>query len=288
MRATGRALRQTFCVLICFCLFFDLAAIVLARGNEDAVCRVEINKANPNAPEYFRVTNKTAGDLTINFLLPTANNVTATPTLPRTWVLQPRASESLFSIHPANSRRAWRYEYRFFWRNGRPNARHDDSQRYRLPFPSGQRFRVIQGNNGSFSHFGEYQYAVDFDMPEGSIICAARGGVVVRAEDSFSGRGLTDEYRNRTNVILIQHDDGTIGEYAHLRKGGKLVHMGDTVSTGQKLGYSGDVGYSDGAHLHFGVWKPIDGKTIESIRVTFTDGVNMYNELREQVTYTAH
>ncbi len=287
MRSLPLSARQVLGFFVCVALFVCLTSVAQARGNEDAVCRVEISKADPNAPEFFRVTNKTAGDLTIQFLLTSVRNVTSSPPLPKTWVLKPNTSEDLFSIHPANPRQSWRYEYRYYWRNGRPDARHDDSYAYRLPFESGKSFRVIQGYNGSFSHHGEYQYSIDWDMPPGSLICAARDGVVVRNEDSFSGRGLNAGFRDRTNVVLIQHEDGTIGEYAHLRKGGSLVQPGQNVRTGQHIGYSGDVGYSDGPHLHFGVWRPIDGKNIESIRVTFTDGVNTFDELREKQTYTA-
>ena len=57
---------------------------------------------------------------------------------------------------------------------------------YRYPFPwRGGPFRLSQGANGQYSHFGpKNRYAMDIAMPEGTPIIAARGGVVVKTENS--------------------------------------------------------------------------------------------------------
>lgn len=275
--------------LFSLCLFFSLCLVpaAQARGMQDSACHIEISKANNNAPEHFRVRNKTPGYLTMTFLLPMARNVISKPELPQTWVFKPHSEQDLFTVFPKNPKMAWRYEYRYFWRNGRPDAAHNNSVRYRFPFQAGETFRVIQGFDGTFSHSGEFRFSIDWDMPSGTMVCAARSGLVVRVEDSFSGRGLTDNFRNRTNVILIEHEDGTIGEYSHFRKAGALVKPGQTVRTGQNLGYSGDVGYSDGPHLHFGVWRPLNGEKTESLPIMFTDGTHPFDELTEGHSYTA-
>ena len=60
---------------------------------------------------------------------------------------------------------------------------------YQLPYAPGNRFKVTQGYNGSFSHKGSNQYAIDWQMPEGTPVYAARGGVVVRTKDDSNTGG---------------------------------------------------------------------------------------------------
>lgn len=55
------------------------------------------------------------------------------------------------------------------------------------------------------------------------------------------------------NYISVQHSDGSVAHYRHLKKDGVLVKEGDEVAKGQKIGYSGNTGYSAFPHLHFEV-----------------------------------
>ncbi len=55
------------------------------------------------------------------------------------------------------------------------------------------------------------------------------------------------------NLISIEHDDGTLGWYLHLQKGGSLVRVGEKVAQGQMIARSGHVGRSLAPHLHFQV-----------------------------------
>jgi hypothetical protein len=57
---------------------------------------------------------------------------------------------------------------------------------YQLPFAADRAVRVIQGDDGAFSHNGPSRYAVDFDLPEGSPVHAARAGT-----QGLHGRALS-------------------------------------------------------------------------------------------------
>src|SRR5262245_17473038 len=56
-----------------------------------------------------------------------------------------------------------------------------DSYIYDLPFQKGASFRVVQGYGGLFTH--RYTAALDFNMPTGTPVYAARGGVIYSYKD---------------------------------------------------------------------------------------------------------
>lgn len=128
----------------------------------------------------------------------------------------------------------------------------DTSYIYSLPYEIGKTHRVVQGYYSAYTH--RNRVALDFKMKKGTKICAARGGVVVRMNESGSRGGLNSKYRQDANFIVIQHEDGTRAGYWHLQKDGVLVNIGDKVNQGQVIGLSGNTGYTAFPHLHFVVW----------------------------------
>lgn len=85
-------------------------------------------------------------------------------------------------------------------------------------------------------------------MPNGTEILAARDGKVLEIEQNFSSIGL------KGNYVLIQHDDGDISGYFHIRKNGALVKVGDDVKQGYPIALSGMTGQTILPHLHFVVF----------------------------------
>lgn len=127
----------------------------------------------------------------------------------------------------------------------------DTSYIYYLPFAKGSKFLLIQAYNSNLSH--THELSLDFKMKQGSQVCAARPGIVIAAKEDGDAGGLKDEYLSQGNHIIIRHDDGTTAMYWHLQKDGVLVNVGDAVTKGQLVGYSGNTGYSAFPHLHFQV-----------------------------------
>jgi len=121
----------------------------------------------------------------------------------------------------------------------------------RLPFPPQTAYLVIQGVGGRFSHYGMNYYAVDFAMPEGSVVCAAAAGRVVCVQQRFKTNTMDPTARTRANRIVIDHGNGYFTQYLHLLHNSALVKEGDIVTQGQPIGRSGNTGYSSQPHLHF-------------------------------------
>lgn len=203
---------------------------------------------------------------------------------PLTTTLPPRGRLAAFHLQPDGKGR-WHFSVTNHFMMGSREARHDDSTKYRLPYGSGTAYRVSQGYGGTFSHQGPDRYSIDWAMPEGTPVQAARGGVVIAVkEDSHSG-GPSVRWENEANYVLILHDDGTIGSYSHLKPNGSVVNVGQRVSTGQLIAYSGNTGFSDGPHLHFCVYKPKTGKARESIPIRFLTEEGLLDKLQEGERY---
>ncbi len=128
---------------------------------------------------------------------------------------------------------------------------------YILPFAVGEEYYLSQSY--CFSAGGHRnQLSYDFDMPIGTEVLAARAGVVKEVKNSpDTGLGYGEH-----NYIFIQHDDGTIGFYAHLTMDGIEVEVGDEIGTGDFIARSGNSGLTGKPHLHLGVypsWPPREG-----------------------------
>jgi murein DD-endopeptidase MepM/ murein hydrolase activator NlpD len=87
--------------------------------------------------------------------------------------------------------------------------------------------------------------AVDLGAVRGTPIYAAADGLVIIARTNGGWNG------GYGNYVVITHDNGSQTLYAHMNHA--IVSPGESVSSGQLIGYVGSTGLSTGAHLHFEV-----------------------------------
>ena len=174
------------------------------------------------------------------------SNVRGAPTQTIRRVLPARSNTRLALLRAVSGGQPLVYSPQFHYSLGDPSGA---AQGYRYPLPwRGGPFRLSQGANGQYSHYGpKNKYAMDIAMPVGTPIIAARAGVVVKTENSQSGRGNDAS----GNFVRVLHDDGTMGVYLHLKQGSVSVREGQRVTVGSPLALSGNTGNSSGPHLHF-------------------------------------
>lgn len=86
-----------------------------------------------------------------------------------------------------------------------------------------------------------YHQGVDLDTGTGWPVVAARAGIIC-----FAGTGTS-----AGNYVQIDHQDGFKSIYMHLNN--YCVSVGQIVSAGDVIGYTGSSGITTGDHLHFGI-----------------------------------
>lgn len=102
-------------------------------------------------------------------------------------------------------------------------------------------------------------------MDAGAIaIRAAAAGTIVAKVDGNNDRSCSFNAPNTPNYVFVQHADGTVAWYLHLRNGSTTPKaVGQTVAAGEYLGQMGSSGISTGPHLHFELRAPSNGPVIE-------------------------
>ena len=98
---------------------------------------------------------------------------------------------------------------------------------------------------------------IDISAEQGVAVIAAADGTVSHIQ-TWDGSTTTGD-QSYGNMVQITHADERTTLYAHLSK--VLVSSGDSVSAEETIGYVGNTGNADGAHLHFEVRQ--SGQTVD-------------------------
>ncbi|WP_050703096.1 peptidoglycan DD-metalloendopeptidase family protein [Buchnera aphidicola] len=145
-----------------------------------------------------------------------------------------------------------------------------------LKFPFLKKYRISSKFNPNrfnpITKKNSPHQGIDFAMPIGTPILSIGDGVILNAKFSIQAG----------NYITIQHNCSYITKYMHLKK--ILVKIGDKVKMRDKIGLSGNTGYSTGPHLHYEVWlhkKVINPKNLKTreclIKKNLKEHINFSN-----------
>jgi murein DD-endopeptidase MepM/ murein hydrolase activator NlpD len=103
----------------------------------------------------------------------------------------------------------------------------------------------------------DFHHGADFAVDEGTSVMAANAGRV-----AFAGA-----LPIRGNSVIIDHGDGVFSGYHHLSS--TAVQVGQTVTQGQLIGYSGATGLATGPHLHWEI--VVRGETVDPVFWTYDE-----------------
>jgi murein DD-endopeptidase MepM/ murein hydrolase activator NlpD len=106
-------------------------------------------------------------------------------------------------------------------------------------------------------YHSKFHRGIDFRAPFGEPVFAAMDGTIAVVDNNDKGITRWQKYQYG-KYVMIEHNNNLSTLYAHLSR--QVVKEGETVNQGDIIGFSGNTGYSFGAHLHFGVYvTPIIG-----------------------------
>lgn len=111
----------------------------------------------------------------------------------------------------------------------------------------GRGFGFVRHDRPEVRHNG-----VDIATPRGMVIRAAADGIVAYSDNGLRGYG---------NCVIIVHPNGWVTLYAHADR--TTVQAGYRVRRGERIGFVGSTGRSDGPHLHFEL--RVDGSPIDPL-----------------------
>ena len=260
--------------------------LLLAAGcrgyaeEEESPSGIKIVKEQNGDSVTLRVQSKYTSEFTLT-LEAVLDNMKPSQPLPLTVDSAGRRSFVLVRLDRIDKSRRWSYRYQPYCVYGSRRSTTANDADYAMPFGPG-RYVVMQGPRGTFSHFvgSGSENAVDWTVPEGTIVCAARDGRVVGVKQDSTVGGNDRKWRPYANYVIIKHADGTFAEYVHLQPDSVMVNIGEEVTTGQPIARSGKTGFTSAPHLHFSVFQAVDGKTkltlpyrLKTDRGTFTEFV---------------
>ena len=114
--------------------------------------------------------------------------------------------------------------------------------------------RTYDGHKGT-----DFRIRDAAEITKGVAVLAAAVGVVKAIRDDMADISIRDSRagnisgRECGNGVVLDHGDGWVTQYCHLRRGSVRVKPGETVAGGTVLGEVGLSGFAEFAHVHFEV-----------------------------------
>lgn len=243
--------------------------VVRSRPGPGAALGIDLYERSREDGSVLVAVNRFYGPVQIAVYLSAADYAAGAQPLHGLPVLPPRSETELGRV-PDVAQHAPGQGYHLLHIPGDPRARHAPAQPYRLPYAVASHHAVSQAYPERITHSdASSEHAIDFEMPVGTGVHAAREGIVMEVAGDYF-RSVTDpgEGAAPANLVRILHDDGTMAVYAHLSVHSIRVAPGQRIARGERIADSGNTGFSTGPHLHFVVQRNRGG-AIFSVPVQF-------------------
>ena len=230
------------------------ATATSSPGSRGSNCawRVCIASVATASGEAYQAVNEEPVPATVVLTFQSPGNLRPGANVPIELVVPPKSRRILVRLSSIVQNESIRPRLSIAIDLGSSTTEPDSDHRYAVPFGGDARRELTQGYDGAESHLASMRYSLDFAMPEGTPVLAARAGTVLYLQDGFTEGRADPDLLERANLVVVAHSDGTMASYGHLTRGIQ-VSVGDIADEGDVLGLSGATGFAGQPHLHFHV-----------------------------------
>lgn len=165
----------------------------------------------------------------------------------------------LTTLLPNNLNESIGFSYSYRILSGNIDAKPDYNFKYILPFKTERRIKV---RNLSYlgKKFGGSEpknwRSLQFLTKPNDTVYAVRKGIVVSVKDGFKSETGVKEYnyKNKSNYLIIEHEDGTRARYGVLKNNKIMVKVGDEVYPSAPIAIAGSYDNEDNSQLRLTIY----------------------------------
>lgn len=153
---------------------------------------------------------------------------------------------------------------------------------YRTPVPM-ERVTSFGSHFISPAHQGGLLHSIDFYVEEGTKVRAPANGTVLNIKEDSDTHGLTKEYWELGNFILLECADGEYVSLEHMQHNFATrlkVKVGDRVREGSIIALSGVTGFAEFPHVHMEVLQFVGGN------MTHAELLNYKNFVTKKIRFS--
>lgn len=187
----------------------------------------------------------------------------------------------ILTIKPLDQTKSVSYSYQYTYIRGELNPKIDSGFVYLLPISKGKTLRVMELKNLQNTYFGTTQpqgwKAFQFLVQAGDTVFSTRKGIVVDVKDgNVADSTMSYSYSNKSNSILIEHEDGTLALYDVLKNGSQMVEVGQKVFPHAPLAIAGTYDINSNTQIRFYVYYLCERDLNHADKVSLITNKNFY------------
>lgn len=233
-------------------LIFFIGQIGLAQIRTQGVT----HQRNNDKSVTFKYTNNVPGSVYVVLKFDQLSNASS-DVIKKT--IQGYSGE-LVTLYPQNTNEGINFSYAYRTLKGNLKAKPDTAFKYVLPFKRGTSIKVRDlGYLGK--RFGDAEpknwRSFMFLVKPNDTVYAIRKGVVISVidgEKSDSSDDMEYSFKNKTNRLVIEHEDGTMASYGVLKNHSFMVGVGDVVYPSAPLAIAGSYDKIENSQLRLSLY----------------------------------
>ncbi|ULC59367.1 M23 family metallopeptidase [Flaviramulus sp. BrNp1-15] len=167
-------------------------------------------------------------------------------------------SGNITTLKPIDPKKGIGFSYSYTFIDGDSRAKPELDFKYILPFKNDKKIAVRKlsylgekfGNTNP-KNWTSFQFLTE----PNDTVYAARKGVVVKIVDEFNPDLVVEyNFKNESNYIVVEHEDGTFARYGVLKKNSIMVKIGRKVYPLTPLAITGSYDKPENSQLRFSVY----------------------------------